>query len=76
MFESDFFNKLSDACPVPEPKPENKDSMFDEDLTDGTPAPNSTSNDDLLEKISALENMIAEMKAHNNGSNLQGTSDL
>lgn len=71
----DIFERLVNNFPVPEVDDDNHDSCFDDDEPNGTDE-NSTSNEELLEKISALENLIAEMKNNNNGGNLQSTSDL
>ena len=74
MFEDIFFDRLLEQCPPPVVEPENKDSLFTEELP--PVQAESTSNAELLEKISALEKMLADMKNTDNGSNIQSTSDL
>jgi len=62
-----FWDMLADTCPVIETH-KNEDSVF----VDETPqTETSTSNAELLDKISALEKMIAEMKNANNGIHIE-----
>lgn len=58
-----FWEMLVDTCPVVEVHA-NEDSIFADETPKTEP---STSNTELLDKISALEKMIAEMKNVNNG---------
>lgn len=59
----DFWVMLAGTCPVIETH-KNEDAVFDDETPETEP---STSNAELLDKISALEKMIAEMKNVNNG---------
>lgn len=63
----DFWEMLADTCPVIETHI-NEDSVFVDEAPKTEP---STSNAELLDKISALEQMIAEMKNVNNGVHIE-----
>lgn len=62
-----FWNLLVDTCPVVE-EHANEDSIFSDETPKAEP---STSNAELLDKISALEKMIAEMKNVTNGVHIE-----
>lgn len=75
MTDINLFEKLVELSPLPQVEPPERDSVFDCSNVDGEnpkmPAINvQVDNSALLEKISALEKMIADMKPNENGDNL------
>lgn len=74
MNEIKFWDDLTALSPEPVKDDPNADLVFK--CEEPQPKPTAESTSELLDKISALEKIIADMKNENNGNNLQAKSDL